>query len=549
MKITSPTDQIPLHWLLFGAILACVALFFGLGSWGVIDSSEARYAEISRMMYVSGDFLHPTYLGVEHYHKPPLTYYITSLGYFLFGVHPFSARFFLQLAVVTQIFLVYKIAQVLFDERHIHWLAALIYTTFLIIWIGARNLTTDAYLNTFILGSAWGMIYFVQRSKPFLLYVAAISSGLGFLTKISALLVYVGIIAIALGWLYRKRLPWTWHYIGAAISFLIVALSWFLILEMEGKPIFKYMMYDQSVVRYTTDIFKREMPFYFYFLAAPLLSIPWFFPVLEKTFKSWSSYRRDKIISFLWIWFLTPIIFFSLSHSKLILYILPAFPALALLAARSLPELEEVRLNKWFVMQVFFYFVVYLALIIYPFVLDDWKSNVYLFLGTGMAIAVQLIIIFQSSLSKLAKMVSTSLIFIFSILPLSTLFLSENETKNSTASYVAEWIREKDFHNYTILSYNRLVPSLAFHLEKPIVLLADKALRELQFESDLHWKSHYYDLREEERLEKALALVNEPTLLLVRKRRIHEVKEEILNAYSAYTDLGIWRIYHQSRND
>ncbi|NND32090.1 MAG: polymyxin resistance protein ArnT, partial [Saprospiraceae bacterium] len=79
-------------------LLMVATLFYRLGSWGVIDSSEGRYAEISRKMVESGDYIHPTYLGIEHYHKPPMTYWITAVSYSIFGPTPFAARFFLQIA-------------------------------------------------------------------------------------------------------------------------------------------------------------------------------------------------------------------------------------------------------------------------------------------------------------------------------------------------------------------------------------------------------------------------------------------------------------------
>ena len=84
------------------------------GSWGVLESSEARYAEISREMLNSGDLLHPRLLGIFHFHTPPLTYIITALGLKLFGINPFGARFFLMIAFLIQIYMVYRIAKIIF---------------------------------------------------------------------------------------------------------------------------------------------------------------------------------------------------------------------------------------------------------------------------------------------------------------------------------------------------------------------------------------------------------------------------------------------------
>jgi len=73
------------------------------GTWGLTETSEARYAQISKEMFTSGDYLHPTLLGIQHYHKPPVTYYITSLGYSIFGANETGARFFLAIALLIQL--------------------------------------------------------------------------------------------------------------------------------------------------------------------------------------------------------------------------------------------------------------------------------------------------------------------------------------------------------------------------------------------------------------------------------------------------------------
>ncbi len=87
--------------LLFLLALYAVLCFYRLGSWGVLETSEARYAAMGREMYLSGDYLHPTFTGLRHYHKPPLTYTVTALAYRLFGVSAWSARIFLQLALLA----------------------------------------------------------------------------------------------------------------------------------------------------------------------------------------------------------------------------------------------------------------------------------------------------------------------------------------------------------------------------------------------------------------------------------------------------------------
>lgn len=96
-------------------------VFFGLvlfsGNWGLTESSEARYATIAKEMVDTDSYINPTLLGIKHLHKPPLTYYITAFSYKIFGVNEFGARFFLHIALVFQLLLVFKITQLLFKNE------------------------------------------------------------------------------------------------------------------------------------------------------------------------------------------------------------------------------------------------------------------------------------------------------------------------------------------------------------------------------------------------------------------------------------------------
>ena len=93
--------------------ISFITLIFMLGNWGLTESSEARYATIAKEMYVNNDFLNPTLLGIKHLHKPPVTYYLTTLGYKIFGVNEFGARFFMQIALLFQIGIQIQLVKIL----------------------------------------------------------------------------------------------------------------------------------------------------------------------------------------------------------------------------------------------------------------------------------------------------------------------------------------------------------------------------------------------------------------------------------------------------
>jgi 4-amino-4-deoxy-L-arabinose transferase and related glycosyltransferases of PMT family len=91
---TLNTDK-TIKWRFPAFLIFCAfSLLISVGTFGVIETSDARYAQISYEMFESKDYVNPTLLGIKHYHKPPLTYHITSIGYAIFGVTPFWGSFF-----------------------------------------------------------------------------------------------------------------------------------------------------------------------------------------------------------------------------------------------------------------------------------------------------------------------------------------------------------------------------------------------------------------------------------------------------------------------
>lgn len=62
-----------MNYKLFTIILtAFILMNFNLGKWGIMETSEAKYAKISKEMVENKDYLHPKLLGIYHYHKPPM---------------------------------------------------------------------------------------------------------------------------------------------------------------------------------------------------------------------------------------------------------------------------------------------------------------------------------------------------------------------------------------------------------------------------------------------------------------------------------------------
>src|SRR4051812_33745510 len=91
--------------------IALVTFFFGLGRMALLGPDEPRYAEIAREMFVSGDWISPRLCGCLWFEKPALVYWMSGLGYRLFGVGELAARLPIAAAATLTVLLVYFVTR------------------------------------------------------------------------------------------------------------------------------------------------------------------------------------------------------------------------------------------------------------------------------------------------------------------------------------------------------------------------------------------------------------------------------------------------------
>jgi 4-amino-4-deoxy-L-arabinose transferase-like glycosyltransferase len=317
--------------------LACLALALCLtaGLMGLFEPTETRYAEIAREMRVSGDYLVPRLNGIPHFHKPPLAYWLTAAGFALCGVNEWGARLPVALASLVILAFTALAARRSFAALGVRpGLAAWVLgTSALFIAIG-RALASDPFLAATVAGfwalapSAWA---------PALL-------GAGFLVKGPVVLVPTLVVVLAVAAFARDRAPlarlgparaWWWF---AAIGF-----PWYLIVVARRPGLFRYFFADQLYARYTTTEHQRGGPPWYFLGVLIAGALPWTPALIAGIARSWQDRARLES-RLLLTWLLLPLAFFSFSGSKLPAYLLPLFPAVALLAARGLePDLRAVR--------------------------------------------------------------------------------------------------------------------------------------------------------------------------------------------------------------
>lgn len=347
-------------WLL-AALLAIVWL--GTLGWrDLVPTDEGRYAEIPREMVVSGDWVTPTLDGFKYFEKPPLQYWTTAIAYELFGQGEWQARLWTGLTGLLAIFFTGFAGARLFGRRAGVFAAAVLASS--LYWnamghINTLDMSTAATMGGSLLafllaqrpGASRAQIRWWMWACWALMALAVLSKGLiGILLPGAVLVIYTV--------LFRDGKLWTrLHLISGLILFAAIALPWFVLVQLRNPEFFDYFFIYQQFTRYLTDKLHRPGPWW-YFIPIVLLGVlPWLgtlFAALAHGARQPAQHARDPRgqprtfhpHALLLIWAVFIFVFFSLSKSKLPSYVLPIFPALALLMGDQLDKARRGAL-RW----------------------------------------------------------------------------------------------------------------------------------------------------------------------------------------------------------
>lgn len=506
-------------------VVAFITLTVMLGNWGLTDSSEARYAQIGKEMFVNSDFINPTLLGIKHLHKPPLTYYLTALGYQIFGINEFGARFFMQLALIFQLLLVYKITLLLYKNEKIAFAASLIYFSLPIAVIAVRTLTTDAYLTTFILASIYFWLLYKQQLKPYLLYLFYLFIGLIFETKGPVGFVVPLTFIITHKIIYKDKIEINIHqFLGFAL-FLLVSASWYIAAINNNQGLFDYFINNQLVERVTKNKFNRGKPFYYYILTIPILGLPWVFYLFVYFKKNVKTIIKEKKTDFiLLITFSVLFIILSSSTSKLILYILPAYFIIAIFSAKYLSKCSVKNIKTLAIVYYTLIGIITFSLLSLAYLnlnIDFKVNKIYASLVFAFFGSFCLIINKKVSNTNYLKPAYLGVVFIISIIISSNYLFKDNELKINSVKPLALFIQKNSNEKPQIIVFNSIIPALPFYLNQETITIKHKTItthREVQFETNNDWMKYLIDYYIKKDRDRILDInLEHPTYLITRK--------------------------------
>jgi 4-amino-4-deoxy-L-arabinose transferase len=498
-------------------------------------------------MHNTGDYLNPNLLQVHHYHKPPLTYQITALGYKIFGVNAFGARFFLQLAVVFQLLLINALTFALFENKRTSILATVIYFSFPIVLISSRNLTTDAFLATFALWSIYAWVKYRKSGKFSFLYIFTLSLALGMLTKGPVIFIIPAIFILFYNQFEKSKNNFGIHHLLAWLLFLAISFSWFIYLITQNQDFLDYFLGRQTVDRFSVNAFNRTEPFWYFLVFAPFMGLPWILTLPKLIAQNKNLFIKKSIYLALVFGMIIPLLFFSISSSKRLLYILPMYSLLAIFIAQLI-SMMEVEKFKFILKTLLFLVLLILALLVSTYFLTlDWKISNFLKITGIIMIPIVIVLYRTSKINDYTKTLSMSFIFSSLLILVSSSVMSSNELKVNSTKPIAEFIIKNNLKDRPILVYNSLRPSIAFGLNKSIISLndGDKNLaRETQFETSQNWKNYLINLNDTTETQYLKSLMGKPTCLIVYKKALPENRQWLIETYKNAEIIEKYTIYY-----
>jgi 4-amino-4-deoxy-L-arabinose transferase-like glycosyltransferase len=325
------------RWKWTAILVIVVAYFALLGTRGLNEPDEGRYAEIAREMIESGDWLVSHLNGIEHFQKPPLIYWATAASMKIFGVNEWAARLPVALAALGMIGATVLLGRTLFGSRA-GWLAGMIVATTGGVFLMGRLLTPDMLMAFWITvalaclarthrggGRAWAWGFFIAM-------------GLGFMTKGPMSLVVPGSAALCLAIAERKqgrRLKLSW--LRGWLLALAIGLSWFAAVTLRHPELKEYFLGYELVQRFASKSHGRSRPFWFFIPLLPVFFLPWslwLVPLMRRAWQRWQAARSFTPAQAMLLGAVViPFIVLSMSGSKLPTYVLPLMPPLAVALA------------------------------------------------------------------------------------------------------------------------------------------------------------------------------------------------------------------------
>lgn len=461
--------------LILGGLFAIL-----LGTRPLLVPDEGRYAEIAREMIQSQDYLTPTLNGIKYFEKPILFYWLEAIAIHFGGLNIWALRSVNACLGLLGCLLTYFTARKLYD-RTTGFMASLILGTSTLYFTMSHMINLDLPVSVFISGSLYCFLLSIQQPHArFYCYGSAIFAALAVLSKgligiVFPLMIISAWILLLREWSLLKRL----YLPSAILIFLLIIIPWHLLVSLHHPEFFHFYFIEQHFLRYATKAIGHYQPVWFFIPYLILGLFPWiaFLPavlikIVPLFYKHPQLYKREL---FFFLWALLIFVFFSFSKSKLIPYILPVIPPLAILTARYLylvfSKREFIGLRIGFFILLFTSIVIastYIWFIHHGPLPNPVSARLYLYLAAStllIGMLAALICAFLKPIYSIVIVLLTSSAFY--LLSLAAVPAIDTRTIQPLAITLKKILHPQD----EVMTYHQYYQDLPFYLEKQVTIV------------------------------------------------------------------------------
>ncbi|WP_288387425.1 glycosyltransferase family 39 protein [uncultured Acinetobacter sp.] len=441
---------------------------------------EGRYADISRHMFESGDWLVPRLDGLPFIHKPPMLHWLSSIAMHIFGVHVWVVRLVPVLAASLLLIGTYLFVRKYLSQK-IAELSILMMATNLLFFGSSQYVNHDLLLATGITLSVFCLVDFSLCNRKTMLFLGYFFAAAAFLTKGLIGILIPGMILLP--WLLYtrqyKRIPAFFN--PFALLFLAaLTLPWLYQMQQIYPDFLHYFFIDQQFNRFHSNQFNNKQSWFFYLVILLVSLLPWLLTLRWTGLRTMLQQQRLNPVGQLLIWWLVSVvIFFSIPPSKLAGYILPALTPLIILCAvafekSTLNTQQLTRMQKYAPAAFVCLLGFVLAATLYFIPLDFNLSSVQKWQITLMAaLLVYSPLLFLQLLHRhkleYAHYVAACLIVLCSVVPFAIRIfdIKNNHDQINFTAYIHP--------NTKVVFYDRYYYDLPFllDLKKPVYVVTD----------------------------------------------------------------------------
>lgn len=373
MYNTKIIDNIGLIFLVSLAI--CISF---INAFPIYILDEAKNSEAAREMLVNGNWFIPTFNDVLRTDKPPLHYFFMMLGYKIFGVNPFGARFFSALfgamTLTATFYYIKRLATTLLAQ--ITWIVLLSSLFFIQLF---HQAVPDPYLIYFVSIALFAFIDFYVNRSCLYLFIFYTFLGLGALSKGPVAIALPGLsvflfLILKKEYTIKKLLAFR-PFLGLFWVFCI-SFPWYYLAHIKTDGAFTQGFFlDHNINRFGNKMEGHGGPFILTWAFVILGLLPFSVFIIQAFKRGWDQ-RKDSVHLFALVVVTVFVVFFSISGTKLPNYTMPCYPFLALLIASYFDKirLEQVE-NKWIKASLIALLIITIALPIGGFIAMGAESQ------------------------------------------------------------------------------------------------------------------------------------------------------------------------------